>query len=51
MTDATPLPPADTPLGRIIAGRIAVDGPMTLGTYMGLVLGHPQHGYSMPMAT
>ncbi|MEN3163365.1 SAM-dependent methyltransferase [Tistrella mobilis] len=45
MTDATPLPPADTPLGRIIAGRIAVDGPMTLGTYMGLVLGHPQHGY------
>ena len=34
-----------TPLGRIIAGRIAQDGPMRLDDYMRLCLMHPQHGY------
>ncbi|MEN2978468.1 SAM-dependent methyltransferase [Tistrella bauzanensis] len=45
-SDATGTPlPADTPVGRIIAGRIAHDGPMTVGSYMALALGHPVHGY------
>ena len=34
-----------TPLGRIIAGRIAQDGPMRLDDYMRLCLLHPRHGY------
>ena len=34
-----------TPLSRIIAGRIAVDGPMRLDDYMRLCLLHPAHGY------
>ena len=34
-----------TPLGRIIAGRIAAEGPMRLDDYMRLCLMHPDHGY------
>ena len=34
-----------TPLGRIVADRIAADGPMRLDAYMALCLGHPEHGY------
>ncbi|MBB1498220.1 class I SAM-dependent methyltransferase [Paracoccus sp. MC1862] len=34
-----------TPLGRIIAGRIAAEGPMGLDDYMRLCLMHPDHGY------
>jgi NADH dehydrogenase [ubiquinone] 1 alpha subcomplex assembly factor 7 len=34
-----------TPLGRLIAERIAADGPMRLDRYMALCLGHPEHGY------
>ncbi len=36
-----------TPLERLIHQDIALNGPMTLGRYMGLCLGHPQHGYYM----
>ena len=34
-----------TPLGRLIAARIARDGPMRLDDYMRLCLLHPAHGY------
>ena len=34
-----------TPLGRLIAGRIAAEGPMRLDDYMRLCLLHPTHGY------
>ncbi|HRO13453.1 MAG TPA: SAM-dependent methyltransferase [Paracoccus sp. (in: a-proteobacteria)] len=34
-----------TPLARIIAGRIAAQGPMRLDDYMRLCLLHPDHGY------
>jgi len=34
-----------TPLLDIIRRRIAQQGPMDLGEYMSLCLGHPQHGY------
>ena len=34
-----------TPLGRLIAARIAAEGPMRLDAYMALCLGHPEHGY------
>ena len=34
-----------TPLGRIIAARIAAEGPMRLDDYMRLCLMHPAHGY------
>jgi SAM-dependent MidA family methyltransferase len=34
-----------TPLGQLIAGRIAAQGPMRLDDYMALCLGHPEHGY------
>ncbi|AXC49818.1 class I SAM-dependent methyltransferase [Paracoccus suum] len=34
-----------TPLGRLIAARIAVDGPMRLDDFMQTCLLHPQHGY------
>ncbi len=34
-----------TPLGRIVAERIAADGPMRLDAYMAHCLGHPEHGY------
>jgi NADH dehydrogenase [ubiquinone] 1 alpha subcomplex assembly factor 7 len=36
-----------TPLEEIICAMIADDGPMPLDRYMGLCLGHPQHGYYM----
>jgi SAM-dependent MidA family methyltransferase len=36
-----------TPLGGLIAARIAAEGPMRLDVYMGLCLGHPEHGYYM----
>ena len=34
-----------TTLGRIIAARIAAEGPMLLDDYMRLCLMHPSHGY------
>jgi SAM-dependent MidA family methyltransferase len=34
-----------TPLGRLIARRIAAEGPMPVDRYMALSLGHPEHGY------
>lgn len=34
-----------TPLGRLIAQGITARGPIGLDTYMGLCLGHPEHGY------
>ncbi|MDH5530823.1 MAG: SAM-dependent methyltransferase, partial [Paracoccaceae bacterium] len=34
-----------TPLGQILAARIAADGPMTLADYMAECLLHPQYGY------
>lgn len=34
-----------TPLGRIIAARIAATGPISLAEYMETCLLHPQHGY------
>lgn len=40
MTDASP-----TPLERVIAERIRVEGPISVETYMALCLGHPEHGY------
>jgi SAM-dependent MidA family methyltransferase len=36
-----------TPLGELIAGMIATDGPMPVDRYMALALGHPEHGYYM----
>jgi SAM-dependent MidA family methyltransferase len=36
-----------TPLGRMIAARVAAEGPMRLDAYMALCLGHPEHGYYM----
>ena len=36
---------AGTPLGRIIAARIAATGPVTLAEYMAECLLHPDHGY------
>ncbi len=36
-----------TPLENIIREIIATEGPMPLDRYMGLCLGHPQHGYYM----
>jgi NADH dehydrogenase [ubiquinone] 1 alpha subcomplex assembly factor 7 len=38
---------AVTPLKAIIDEIIATEGPMPLDRYMGLCLGHPQHGYYM----
>ncbi|WP_417808282.1 class I SAM-dependent methyltransferase [Thioclava sp.] len=34
-----------TPLGQLLAGQIAVEGPMRLDRYMGACLLHPAHGY------
>ncbi len=34
-----------TPLGRLLAARIAAAGPMTLADYMADCLLHPVHGY------
>jgi NADH dehydrogenase [ubiquinone] 1 alpha subcomplex assembly factor 7 len=36
-----------TPLEHIIRQRIAAEGPMGVGTFMALALGHPEHGYYM----
>ncbi len=36
-----------TPLERIIRERIAATGGITVAEYMGLCLGHPEHGYYM----
>ncbi len=36
-----------TPLEKIIREQIVSEGPMRLDRYMGLCLGHPQHGYYM----
>lgn len=36
-----------TPLDHLIRREIGMHGPMTLGRYMGLCLGHPEHGYYM----
>lgn len=38
---------SETPLEKIIKQQIRQNGPMNLGEYMGLCLGHPQHGYYM----
>lgn len=35
------------PLERLIREMIAAEGPMRLDRYMGLCLGHPEHGYYM----
>jgi NADH dehydrogenase [ubiquinone] 1 alpha subcomplex assembly factor 7 len=34
-----------TPLGRLIRARIAAKGPMRIDDFMGICLGHPEHGY------
>jgi NADH dehydrogenase [ubiquinone] 1 alpha subcomplex assembly factor 7 len=34
-----------TPLGRLLARRIRLAGPLTLAQYMAEALGHPEHGY------
>ena len=34
-----------TPLESILRRRIAVDGPISLADFMGMALGHPEHGY------
>lgn len=36
-----------TPLEQLIAETIAAEGPLAIDRYMGLCLGHPQHGYYM----
>src|SRR3546814_11824932 len=36
-----------TPLGRILARRIAAAGPITVAAYMAEALGHPRYGYYM----
>lgn len=36
-----------TPLGQMIAARIATSRPMRIDEYMALCLGHPEHGYYM----
>ncbi len=33
------------PLEQILAARIASEGPLDVGTFMELTLGHPEHGY------
>lgn len=33
------------PLEQILAARIASEGPLDIGTFMELALGHPEHGY------
>ena len=37
----------DTPLSHIIREKIQENGPMPISEYMGLCLGHPEHGYYM----
>lgn len=37
----------DTPLSHIIREKIKENGPMPISEYMGLCLGHPEHGYYM----
>ena len=34
-----------TPLARILARRIRVEGPISVSTFMAEALGHPEHGY------
>ena len=36
-----------SPLARLLARRIALQGPISIATYMAEALGHPQHGYYM----
>ena len=36
-----------TTLSDIIKQEILHNGPMNVGTFMGLALGHPKHGYYM----
>ncbi len=40
-------PPPASPLGRLIADLIRLEGPIGLDRYMALALGHPIHGYYM----
>ncbi len=40
-------PQQETPLSAIIRQKIKDEGPMDMGTYMSLCLGHPEHGYYM----
>ncbi|MEZ5866813.1 MAG: hypothetical protein R3D25_23070 [Geminicoccaceae bacterium] len=42
---------AATPLGRELAALIAAHGPIDVGTFMALALGHPTHGYYPSRAT
>lgn len=37
----------DTPLEAELKAQIAQDGPISIGQYMALALGHPKHGYYM----
>lgn len=37
--------PELTPLARLIGEQVALEGPLRIDRYMGLCLGHPQHGY------
>ena len=32
-------------LAHMLARRIALEGPLTVGTFMAEALGHPRHGY------
>ena len=36
-----------TALEDIIKQKISAEGPMSVETFMGLALGHPEHGYYM----
>ena len=36
-----------SPLEELIRAQIAMNGPIDVGTFMNLALGHPQHGYYM----
>lgn len=36
-----------SPLEELIRAQIAMNGPVDVGTFMNLALGHPQHGYYM----
>jgi SAM-dependent MidA family methyltransferase len=44
-TSAPPPPPVPAPLEGEIRRLIALAGPMPVSEFMGLCLGHPQHGY------
>lgn len=47
MSDTVSNPQSNTPLAQIIRQKIKDEGPMPLSEYMGLCLGHLEHGYYM----